>query len=939
MKKTYFLLLLLINMCFRVFTEEVVITNYSGRKFKNFPLFFSYDFKSPNLQLITDEGEEYHVQKTMNGGYFLLDIEPWQRKSFILKENKINISEGVFFSKEDPLGWESEIVGFRMYDGKIDLFGKKKPCFFIKMIKEDKSIDIHHPTNPFGADILEKVAESLVGCGGLCYKEGDKFYNFGQPKKIEILENGPIVCSFKLSWENGLVATFRIFAKNRYTTVEIQNKTKKEIYTGIRILEEEKFYKDIKIICSWGEQKGSSMKGIGQGIILLNSNIKEIIDFSGNHLIKIPDNGKYLILCGWEMEGIKNYDEWLKICKNIKEDMHSLLLIKTKKEKITKDEVKEFMKNLVKFVENYHLKKDEKSQQFGMIYEYVNTCKIGELGQWIQGEGLDTMHDGAWFAVSLCQAYRATNDKYYLDFLLNYSIPFYTKVLCNSDILFKDGLDENKVFKASKFGKEWKYMGNKGFCPYWWDDGASVSIDMSATHNHVAECVDYFVLNNKQNPENRLWGFSLGCSNHMAQDLAVMLIEAYLLTKKEEILLSAKYLQEDRSQRGFPTIPVILASASFQNQNLLEKIWSGYRGDLIENEPLGVYYDSLYNYEENKIYASPGFTDNEEYYFYSILIKNKGELSEKDAFKIIYSAFTNPFLYKYWFDLYESDEGLNRFDFSSISIKNGKFISYRSDIKGGMFLGSRMGPQNLKLIGWALQLLEKFPGVWEKRYKEKFKDDFLVKFKDDFKIDCLKENSYSPIYSEDGNNIYFGVDRKNLYIFIEKTKPIEFKIYSKGEKKGNWINVKINNEIEILNFKGEKIIYDYLVKDNKIEIKIPFQVCKNQKDFLNCVEHGRYSIEIGNRVFNFYTMTEEKDLKDYLLNSLEEGIIVWKKIFEKKGYIPTGIGTSGFGFGYLWEDLSDTGGYAHLLGACSQYLYYIEGKKYWEDLKINEFFR
>jgi len=35
-------------------------------------------------------------------------------------------------------------------------------------------------------------------------------------------------------------------------------------------------------------------------------------------------------------------------------------------------------------------------------------------------------------------------------------------------------------------------------------------------------------------------------------------------------------------------------------------------------------------------------------------------------------------------------------------------------------------------MGWALQLLENFPGVWEKRYKEKFKEDILVKFKKDF---------------------------------------------------------------------------------------------------------------------------------------------------------------------------------------------------------------
>ena len=53
------------------------------------------------------------------------------------------------------------------------------------------------------------------------------------------------------------------------------------------------------------------------------------------------------------------------------------------------------------------------------------------------------------------------------------------------------------------------------------------------------------------------------------------------------------------------------------------------------------------------------------------------------------------------------------------------------------------------------------------------------------------------------------------------------------------------------------------------------------------------------------------------------------KVFANKGFIPTGIET-----GSDWDHYSDTGGYAHLISACAQYLNYLEGKKDWEVLRI-----
>lgn len=226
-------------------------------------------------------------------------------------------------------GWESEIIGFRMYDGKIDLYGKKIPNLFIRKSIEEK-IDIHHPTNPYGADILEKVVDSVIGCGGLCIKKGEEIVNIGQPLKSEIENISFSELSFLLFFQNGIKVRMKIKGNERFTFVEIiENPNGLELYTGIRILdEEEDFEKGVNFILSWGKQKGSPMGYIGQGIITFGE-INEIIkNYRGNHLIKLPSS-KYLIISSWSLETfskIKNFNNW-------KEE-----IIKVANEVITKNE-------------------------------------------------------------------------------------------------------------------------------------------------------------------------------------------------------------------------------------------------------------------------------------------------------------------------------------------------------------------------------------------------------------------------------------------------------------------------------------------------------------------------------------------------------------------------------------------------------------------------
>ena len=62
---------------------------------------------------------------------------------------------------------------------------------------------------------------------------------------------------------------------------------------------------------------------------------------------------------------------------------------------MTVEETRDFMKRLAQFVFDHHLKKTSNSLQRGMIYEYFDPSRAGQFDQFVQGEALDTMHDGA----------------------------------------------------------------------------------------------------------------------------------------------------------------------------------------------------------------------------------------------------------------------------------------------------------------------------------------------------------------------------------------------------------------------------------------------------------------------------------------------------------------------------------------------------------------
>ncbi len=392
---------------------------------------------------------------------------------------------------------------------------------------------------------------------------------------------------------------------------------------------------------------------------------------------------------------------------------------------MTAAETREFMRELAQFVFDNHLKKRADSPQRGMVYEYFDVRRKGQLDQFVQGEALDTMHDGAWLAAALATAYRATGEPFYKEFLTRWLLPFYLKMLNHSEKLFAGGRNDARP-EAHVFDREHLLQaGEKGFVPYFWDDGGSVSLERRLGKNLRGPfpCVDN--LAGKPNPNYLLDGYSLGSSNHMAQDLGVMLMVSWLLLKDSrdpadrklaaEVAEAAKNLHECRMRHHGP-IPMCVAPAALAlgDSKLMKHVPSP--DDPYDWTPDNHYTRATVNFKPGQRYPLPGFADDQEYRYYFGIARSGGAMPGP-VFKTIYDAYTEPMLYRAYCDDSPPAPGINVFDLHPYYFVDGKPLDYRSDRKGPgggpRPIGSRMGPQNMVCCGWALQMLKAWPGIWD----------------------------------------------------------------------------------------------------------------------------------------------------------------------------------------------------------------------------------
>ena len=611
---------------------------------------------------------------------------------------------------------------------------------------------------------------------------------------------------------------------------------------------------------------------------------------------------------------------------------------------LSAEETKAFMRRLAQYVYDHHLKQAADSPQRGMVYEYLQVGRIGEFDQWIQGEALDTMHDGAWYAAAMTSAFRATGDPFYKEFLTKWQLPFYLKMLNHSDALFPSN-GSDAASGAHRFPKTHRLIkGEKGFIPYWWDDGASVSLERQIKDQALGafECHDN--LAGKPNPKHLLDGYSLGMSNHMAQDIAVMLQTAWLLLKDAEAeahrrlagetAAAARHLHESR-MRHHGRIPMCTAAAALANRDadLLRHVPDPTKRWTPDNH----YTRALYTFEAGRNYATPAFADDQQYNYYYGLARTGGRMDPALGFRVVYDAFTEPMSWRYFCDDVPLPPGINRGEFG-MHVVGGALEYYHSDEKGVRFLGSRMGPQNMITSGWALQILRARPGLWEQRHKEQFADDLRV-YVDDPPPGAKAPKAVPAAAVTLGPvTVHLKGTRTHLHLEGKAGEgEVALRIYGGPEAKGRHAALTlrrdgtvraVNHEGKALKVEAESVRADG-PKGIAFDLRIPYTVVKGQGLWANGIEHGRYAVAVGDAVRTIYLASPEWQVAAHLERELGRGLTTWRAVFEHYGYIPTHFGRNDF-----WDHISDSGGYAHLISAGAQWLLCLEAKRDWEDLAV-----
>jgi hypothetical protein len=609
-------------------------------------------------------------------------------------------------------------------------------------------------------------------------------------------------------------------------------------------------------------------------------------------------------------------------------------------------ETRAFMKELGQYVFEHHLKRGEGSPQRGMVYEYFWVRRGGQVDQYVEGEALDTMHDGAWLAASLATAFRATGDEFYKRFLVDWQLPFYLKMLNHSDQLFSARVSNARP-DAKPWGKEWALQeGERGFVPYFWDDGGSVSLDRRMSKSPLAAlpCVDR--LAGRPNPDYRLDGYSLGSSNHMAQDLGVMVQQAWLLLRRSsnpaEQKLAAELADAARNLhacrlRHFGPIPMCVAPAALASGDA--RLMRGVPGPEKYWEPAGHYLRGLGDFRPGQRESFPNFSDDQEYLYYFSIARAGGQVPPAVAFRTIYDAYTVPLAWRYYCDDAPPPAGVNCFDLAPMQFLDGKPIDYRSDrrgpFRGPRPMGSRLGPQNMLCCGLALQILRSQPDVWETRYRRDFATDLRVYIDDPPPGSRIAPIKPAPVELA-GAKLSLVSTRLELRVEGTFAGPaLELRFFSRPDAQGTRAVVRVAGQGGVEARNDRLVVHAETRREGQrtwFTLRIPYTVAKGQKSWMTGLEHRRYSLAVGNARRNFYLASHAGQVESALTHELGAGLKTWCAIFHHYGYIPTGIGTHSLpiGPGVRWDDFSDTGGYAHLIGAGAQWLLCLDGKRDWE---------
>lgn len=255
------------------------------------------------------------------------------------KVPSIHKDHDALFKYEGP-GWESEIVGYRLYldwRNATDIFGKKMRKLVLKEVGVHDTVakdDSYHNMQEWGMDIF-KVGSSLgIGSFGMWSSNKVNMVSVTDSVKYNLLKNGPIKSEFTIDYYGWMVdnkkydlnANISINARCRLSKCVLTIDNADNLVTGLAKYEGTNFIQRTntsgwQYIALYGKQ---SLADDDLGIAVLYNGkdlIKQTEDKLSYILALKPYDSKveYYFTAAWVKEpgGIKNQNEFVNYLDNL----------------------------------------------------------------------------------------------------------------------------------------------------------------------------------------------------------------------------------------------------------------------------------------------------------------------------------------------------------------------------------------------------------------------------------------------------------------------------------------------------------------------------------------------------------------------------------------------------------------------------------------------
>ncbi|HEY3900941.1 MAG TPA: hypothetical protein VGM54_20185 [Chthoniobacter sp.] len=622
-----------------------------------------------------------------------------------------------------------------------------------------------------------------------------------------------------------------------------------------------------------------------------------------------------------------------------------------------------FMHELADFVEKNHVVTDPARKTYGMVYEFWKD------GKKMQEFGLDSMHDGAWFMSSLIVAQRADPKGDWLARAQKYEIPFYTNLLNHSDQLFpkmQPTEEDKNPFPAPL----------KGWAPRGWDDGSGFSRKSGQPlpdayftgSNHLSEDLADALLNvwlSTRDPQvaeaarhlrdykRDYFGPIQGVD--IAADLTAGQADAFL-----------KYRFPEFSPRSL----VPCSAGLFENKAASLLVYDDglawtYRqataGAWISGELQHGFTSHLIARCYGAITSMESFFDDQPYpygaWFFDIqrppaYVDGKGKLDAySSTSKDFYGSRGVQFAWLAAAVLPELKAQPGLWD-NALKINPGEAIVRMVDqppttdgVKDEVYgksapLGDETAqvtlisdPRNLHVFIETTrpQLTVTFQ---EENGETHALEEAAMRESESHGSNHKKRTKSKSGSGENGESAHKkdGAEKENSG--AEPPEPL----FLRGGK----LTVSKDGKWTAVNEKGESLLSVAVFKpgpfkqgngDNWIaEVRIPYTFVPGQNAWINGVDFGRYRVGIDTAPpRTICILSESARIRKRLENCVLGTIDYWHKVWTERGIIPSGWHSPTAPAG-AWE-LSDTGGYAHLIHAMAYWLIYQDGDHEWQLIR------